>query len=98
MRKTIAVVLWTPFGAVGLHQNMGDQDQDQDQEQRREFYKQQATQCQCEESGGGNTTEKLCFIIRKKNEKIQKINFQLTEKDNVIGKPGLICILIKLIK
>ena len=75
---------------------MGDQDQDQDQEQWREFYKQEATQC--EESGAGNTTEKLCFIIRKKNEKIQKINFQLTEKDNVTGKPGLICILIKLIK
>ena len=67
-----------------------------DLEQCREFNKQQPTKS--EESGAGNTTEKLCFIIRKKNEKIQKINFQLTEKDNVTGKPGLICILIKLIK
>ena len=38
-----------------------------------------------EESGVGNTAEKLCFIIRKKNEKIRNVNFQLTDKNDTIG-------------
>ena len=52
-------------------------------DQGREHNKQQATKS--EESGAGNTTEKLCFIIRKKNEKIQKINLQLRDKEDAIG-------------
>ena len=69
-----------------------------DQHQHTECNKQQVTKS--EQSGAENTTEKLCFIIRKKNEKIQKINSQLRDKDDVIGmydlsKPELICILIE---
>ena len=55
-------------------------------EQGREYNKQAFTKS--EESEGGNTTEKLCFIIRKKNEKIQQINLQtnkLTDKNDIIG-------------
>ena len=52
-------------------------------DQGREYNKAQVTKS--EESGAGNTTEKLCFIIRKKNEKIQKINLQLREKEDAIG-------------
>ena len=73
-------VIW-PGGDI---QNMGDQ--------HGEHNKLQSTKS--EESGAGNTTEKLCFIIRKKNEKIQKINLQLADKDDVIGEPELICIVL----
>ena len=52
-------------------------------EQGREYNKQAFTKS--EESEGGNTTEKLCFIIRKKNEKIQQINLELTDKNDIIG-------------
>ena len=65
-------------------------------DQHGEHNKLQSTKS--EESGAGNTTEKLCFIIRKKNEKIQKINLQLADKDDVIGEPELICIVLYVIK
>ena len=32
----------------------------------------------------GTPTEKLCFIIRKKNEKIQSKNLQIKEKEDII--------------
>ena len=54
-----------------------------DQHQDTEYNKPQFTKS--EESGAANTTEKLCFIIRKKNEKIQKMNSELRDKDDVIG-------------
>ena len=52
-------------------------------EQGGEYNKQEITKS--EESEGGNPTEKLCFIIRKKNEKIQQINLELTDKNDIIG-------------